>query len=804
MDAGPGWLTVEMTSDDARVTRRWFADPATRLLLARWRNDRLTVPQGVTPADALRAVGAGDSAALAASTREAWQLRLPGVLLAYATGEGRSVSVPRSCWTRIAHDAAIATEPPRERVSGARGAWRRLHLPEEARILRETKREGDGAKARRAAKQAAARRIEELSPTSSPRQQALRKWTLFALQSERGRVGRGYEPATVASYLHALAGLFIDWPDVCPLSADPTELACFLDERLEGPASAFANAACSFARFYNSAGPAEPMEVDGLTLEQANHATAPMVLPAVYARALRLLRQAGDADAALALVLSMRTGMRAEEVAALRIGDFVTAADRLELVLAANDERTLKTRTSRRIIPLDALLEPDERRLLEDRLVPRRAARAVAGEGWLFGPLGQASVPQHNDLRKRIEAALGSASGTGHVPFRALRHSFASYLLATLLLPRDASDPFVPASLATAVSRERADRVSDRLLGTARLGAGAVHAVSQLMGHVGPRTTLHSYCHLLDLTLGQYVARPGGAGLEREAVNGLLSARPDARRKGYARARLGMTQPAAKAKSYAPPGRSAVERNIPGIADAVAAVRLISAEADRLSRSFRRERALEAEAEAAKNEPGARTVLACPASQYVVPWRLIAALASQGFAGDLADAVGHERVRHWQAQIEGHRRHWPSLLAYLQAPDSRKQRLLLDRLPTLPCPLSQPERRALAAARWSVLRREGRIRLKRLADARAFATLLRLMGFRDKEVDLQVTNLSQASFPHGRVKAFLFGEITVPELTGRHGWRGSLIVRFRPADGVNPRLFARTCRTALMMLALDR
>src|SRR5690606_35950181 len=94
----------------------------------------------------------------------------------------------------------------------------------------------------------------------------------------------------------------------------------------------------------------------------------------------------------------------------------------------------------------------------------------------------------------------------------------------------------VPERLKAVISPDRFHRVADRLLGTGRLGGGAVHAVSQLLGHTGPMTTLRYYCHLLDLSLGFYSLRPSSlVPANDEWLLRAVAIGKDARRKALAR-----------------------------------------------------------------------------------------------------------------------------------------------------------------------------------------------------------------------------------------------------------------------------
>lgn len=107
-----------------------------------------------------------------------------------------------------------------------------------------------------------------------------------------------------------------------------------------------------------------------------------------------------------------------------------------------------------------------------------------------------------------IVSAMVRATGDKAMRFEHLRHSFATYLLACVLMPRDGSFLALPGGLdEDCVSLARRDLILNRIAGHNRLGRSAVHVVSQLCGHGPVTTTLRWYTHMLDWSLGAYTNR---------------------------------------------------------------------------------------------------------------------------------------------------------------------------------------------------------------------------------------------------------------------------------------------------------
>ena len=99
-------LSVDMLVDDQPV--RWFADPVTALLIVRWKQAELRVPEDAGPGECLAAYGQIEDAddefgkrQLIEKAVHGWSMRLPGMLAAYAQGDLPGASVSRESWLRV-------------------------------------------------------------------------------------------------------------------------------------------------------------------------------------------------------------------------------------------------------------------------------------------------------------------------------------------------------------------------------------------------------------------------------------------------------------------------------------------------------------------------------------------------------------------------------------------------------------------------------------------------------------------------------------------------------------------------------
>lgn len=832
-------LAVDMHSADPedptdRRGRRWVADPVTKILIARWHRDGL-VYDGRVPLAKCMALFLGPDAAkdiasgkFLKTAQDAWAFRLPGLMLAYAKGAVPSKSVSQSTWEKILHgchrplpEAPVQTRARRQQGFAERSLLR--SLGGELRALQVKESEYDaGRKAKTRRKTTAARNIEGLPPHNSSLQRCLRQWCVYGLKDEkRGRHSKGYSPDTVKSYLKALVRLFADWGPSSPLDAGAValeaQIVTYLDKTAGRARTDAVKAVISFLRFQAVVRPGNALHIDMDEYSAEENASPDLLLPGEYRRVMRALDQRGDADLAMMIMLMFRAGLRLDEVVALQVGDVNVSDRHVELIVETNVERSLKTKGSRRILPLDALLEPQELIQLVGRVQERRAASRFGIEAWLFGRATAMSPPAEDVVAKQVRECLFDVAGLRKLTAAHLRHSFASYLLATLMLPADGSDDAVPAQLRSVISSSRAAQVADRLLGHGRLGSGALHAISQLMGHAGPHTTLRYYCHLLDLSLGIFCNRAATlVPFDQSSLLALTGVSADARRKAVARAQVSTPSPPGGAHSR--PSGTDVMFWSPHAARKKADASMYASTFHRLSRQLARELAADVQIvhlaaqpkddekhadETDQKDPPAKKYKPrgiAKERQYAIHWRAIEAaiLTPSSVSTDRYSATAVERWRSSARQLIP-----KTITIATTVPSSAELRRLIDRRLCLSREPHRAERFALAVVTTRWHRGCTDIRLARLKDAEAFVSLLGVMGFAQEEVDLSLTSVRGHGMTSQDVHRFLADRRIRPRLAGRSGWRGSLVVRLRPKDVDHPILAAQACRMALLMLAID-
>lgn len=500
-------------SGSMSLGRRWFADPVTRALLGNW-HGRGGIWTSSSVEDCLSEylVGAaGDTAAIELLMKHAerrWSLHMPPLLVAHAKGGHRSVPVDHNNWNRVLgfeyREVPLPESPP---VASAPPPW----CAEEAKVIARAKRRyKKGLRHHLSAKRAAAEELGKIE-VRSPAHKLMNQWCIDAFSFDRGRDQNGFAPSTVQNYLKSLCQYVVS-ESVDLLAMSSEGLVEFFDKRLAaiGDIGRQGVALKAIRSLYHTL-KRQRGDLDQFPpiLEDYRHdqrASANLISPLEYERALRSCRN--DMQRAC-LILGFRCGLRFDEVRYLTVHDFYVSTGIIELTIIRNEHRKLKTPTSRRVLLLNVLLDRREADLLR-KLINRKSGEflAASGQALLFNAR---SLSEGFEGKGKLEHAFDRLlSSVAKVPckYHHLRHSFASYLLATLLLPDGCPEKAIPAALRDVISLQRKSRVSGPLLGSEKLGQHSLHALSQALGHIVPYTTTGWYCHLLDLSVQQYVSRP--------------------------------------------------------------------------------------------------------------------------------------------------------------------------------------------------------------------------------------------------------------------------------------------------------
>ena len=562
------FVVISDETVQSKLHRRWFADPVTAVLIRRWRRAQSsrnlsTVHPALNVLLAMHGpLGLPSEAAgqflewFAPGVALRLRLSIPPVLADHALGNGESQTVRSWEWAQLnrtpnplafamqSKDEFVSLLPPESRRQPAQKDYlffpnnedlniRMLRTVINKHIVEGRKNNGASGNRHRNARAVRAAMIELLEEKSPDKPDTVRE-VLFGL-FHRFASSRPAEPqprigtrtiGTMVSYLDILGR--VDWRRFWSINIHLStagvldqlysNIIAKANEQEQGLATGFILAFNKYVRASSTHlslwVPADKTDAGKISVK--------LISSAQFRCALALLtfHPAGMRDSIMcriAATLMFRAGLRAQEVRFLRIDDIDGADEFAELTIRTNTDAAAKNRGSYRRLPIGVLLMSTEL----NELMQWRARRIVELRGGRSGRLFDDEVAQSAGLSQArlltsIEQALIMASGkpSGTKPSHkwalggALRHSFASYLLATLLLPDDAGTLSLPAGIdADCVSAARRERVAPRLLYSGRLGQAAVHAVSLLMGHAHISRLLAVYAHLLDWSLGAQLWR---------------------------------------------------------------------------------------------------------------------------------------------------------------------------------------------------------------------------------------------------------------------------------------------------------
>lgn len=563
VDRGTLWLELTVTppsrrsrdQGDASITRRYFPDPLTSLLLLRYQAVAGQAEEQVLPMPSrlLDCVLAGldleleRKPTLSALTRVAIQhfmRQLPSILLDYARDLNAARSLPQSAWIRLRHDRLCA--PRVQAASSDEPLFEVVKTPElkvgkvreqRQQYIRLLKAIGSISKKGRLVRKdfhalAALRASGALCPLLT----LVTHWCEYRMSPPAG----GRKPIrkrSLTTYLSAFGQRLVTFGyNFSVQDADPEAYTSLYEEIAESVKDKRVKARVlsglmDFHDYLVKAQVAPPVEIDietqGMSVDN-NLVTRKEYHWACQAlRTRRNVAQRHKDAQELILILGFQAGLRRSEVKFLRLRDLqvlrVKDGSRkprireVELFIEPHRHRQLKSASSRRRLPLHLLLSEKELALLvafwdAQKKVhdwPARNSGAL-----LFSDIGSPELPLDDEYTfDPVTLALKTASGDERTRFHHLRHSFGNRLLMYLLMARH---PEIITSrwLGLDPDTQLNDHDLAKAYWQAFIGTGVespsrkgVYALAAAMGHRNPATAVRSYLHVLDLALGASLDR---------------------------------------------------------------------------------------------------------------------------------------------------------------------------------------------------------------------------------------------------------------------------------------------------------
>lgn len=360
-------------------------------------------------------------------------------------------------------------------------------------------------------------------------------WVVLMADWARAAIDSSYLPGTarpaewksVHRYLTGFAAAFLSRLAHVPpdrlMEGSEDELDAFADgfdllrDQLarRGGASTDKEGLRQFLHFVRSVGgPQIHLDSSWSIVVSACEADANMLTEHEYTKVLAALGQRGPADgypvarARVMTILAYRLGLRWEELQTRRFDDLKLVDGRGTLWVRRNPYFRGKTRASIRKIPIELLLTPQElREVGRFTKLAQDVAPARSPDSYLFAdPYDLTRPPATTMTHDWIVTAIRHETGDQTLVFHHLRHSAATHLFARLMIasPPPWTIADWPRTRGTAMDWAQFAR---GLTGRTPTDASRLFAVSKLLGHSEPTTTMRYYVHLADLALAWAVHR---------------------------------------------------------------------------------------------------------------------------------------------------------------------------------------------------------------------------------------------------------------------------------------------------------
>lgn len=546
------WVDMEQPAKENQHTgepvfRRWVADPLTKALVLNRYKQLGSVPASLTPLKCLHAYGKrlgspeelSKLADLLACAELRLRLYLPPFLVDYAVGRIASVSLPPAVWTRVISRKGVTVNtaelPSAELPQGLTTApiyFGTVLMHDQQKYLRRMLAAILPSRRpfTRTAKESRTALLELLHGSQKfmiPYLQLLVHWAIGLLTHQAGQPatslsGRRLKPSSVLRYVQAIGLYLISAAgQLNPTTAEGCELQSLYEELLESiPSPQERLYACRtlayFHEYLRAVWSVAPVDLDDGEYDSRPRqlgVDANLISPEIYSAALTSLRAKAELNdfhtmRVFVLMLGFRCGLRRSEIISLRVEDIRTglSGKYVELIV----HRNTKSGSSVRRLPLHELLSLEElTELLEWIEYRTDHSREKNSQRFLFSEENYFLTPVPEGMVfDVIEQVIRDISGDGTFRFHHLRHSFATWTLARIMLPRwTGAKKIMAGSWGWQRDFPEFSSAFTNHHGSVKQ---APYLVAFLCGHASPDTTLFHYVHLCDYILGEWVSRPEG------------------------------------------------------------------------------------------------------------------------------------------------------------------------------------------------------------------------------------------------------------------------------------------------------
>jgi len=242
------------------------------------------------------------------------------------------------------------------------------------------------------------------------------------------------------------------------------------------------------------------------TIKQDDHVSANIISKCEYSRMMSVLKNDecfNESDRninQIILLLCYRCGLRVGEATFLMLQDIDTK--NWIIHVRSYYYHRLKSSASNRRIPVGLLLNNNEKELIKKQINRVKCQHSELTNLWLFSDKinAQCLVNLTHNL-SRVRETIRLVSGDNELCLHHCRHSFANYLLLCM------HDSYYPIAITNELKLWAGTenlstftvRLRQNLLFNENDKRQILYAISRVMGHSTPKTTLRHYIHVLDV-----------------------------------------------------------------------------------------------------------------------------------------------------------------------------------------------------------------------------------------------------------------------------------------------------------------
>jgi integrase len=547
------WIDLKLPKpleESSDRVRRWFPDPVSQCLIARWQSASHCWPLGESgsAAQLLRELFARlrfaplPSAqklfnALLRDAQTRLRLLMPGILVDFLASDDHGQSLTSRVWWRLVADWQLevpSVNKSEQQVADEIAATSDLPDAEPSRykanssedlvtvgLLKMSLKDGKLFRKPKSALAKVGQLRERIGP-SGPMLSAILDWVEWLMQ--RMVTGkRRARPQSVYRYLNSFAKALV----AAAGELDPAKiLATDLQEKYQMVLGSIrsskeriyaAKRLRSFHSFLVLTREVLPVEIDGIVADRVD-VRANIISEHEYFRALDLLSRTIPDDRGrrmlrAMLILGYRLGLRRGELAYVRLSDIHDeslsgeVSRRPLLWIHSHRQASLKTNESLRRLPLAHLLTPDE---LHEVLQWKRSrkgelAEKPASDALLFCERGQNSERLADRDIDVLVSVLRHVCRDDTIVLHSIRHSAISNMFARLFIAEIDRVSKDSTRCPWLVESPRWKVLVKRMFTTSVLPREAAYLISTIAGHIDPTETMHTYVHHQDWVAGLYL-----------------------------------------------------------------------------------------------------------------------------------------------------------------------------------------------------------------------------------------------------------------------------------------------------------